>query len=200
MFDRLWLSKKLSELFESWHYNHEAKERSILLVKCLCLNPDLWKLQLNNDNNKKLKREKAPSKKNQLQADKTISDENDIKIELNLLNKLFDSFVVRNYLNYNEYDGIFYYSKERFESLLDWIFTLNSIQLVNEIFENEPVPKIKQMKKDKVTEKDAQKKLRVKFLTEVINDFEFFAKLKAASEAAGYKVEDFLNSFESKQK
>ena len=50
-----------------------------------------------------------------------------ITIESIILNKIFDSGYIRDYLNYNEYDGIFYYSKERFEILMDWMFTLNNL-------------------------------------------------------------------------
>ncbi len=199
IFDRLWLGKKLSEIFESWHYNHETKERIILLIKCLSLSPDLWKLELNGESNKKTKRKIATSKKEQLQSVGNGSEESEITVEQKLLNKLFDSYVVREYLNYNEYDGIFYYSKERFENLLDWLFTLNSIKLVKEIFKEEPNLKVKKVKKDKDTDIDTLKKQRVKFLNQMKIDFEFYTKLKAASEATGYKVDDLLKSFESKQ-
>ncbi len=192
IFDRLWIGKKLAELFESWHFNHDAKERSVALIKSLSMNPDLWNMEIKAQDKRNIKTDEGRKKS---PAQKVKSDEAKTNIELTLLNKIFDSFIVREYLNYNEYDGIFYYSKERFETLMDWLFTLNNIHLANELFIHEPVLKGKRIKKDD----DKEKKLRAKLISQVKKNFEFFNKIKTASETAGYKVEDLLNSFETKQ-
>ena len=44
---------------------------------------------------------------------------------------LLDNDLVRNYLGANEHEGVWYYSKENFEDLINWIFTFASLQLMN---------------------------------------------------------------------
>ena len=122
VFDRLWIGRKLNQLFDKWHSNHDVKERSIALIKCLSLQSALLNLDFNVTQKKTDKGKK--SKENIGNAV--------ITIESIFLNKIFDSAHFRDYLNYNEYDGIYYYSKERFENLMDWMFTLNNLSFHQE--------------------------------------------------------------------
>ena len=106
-----------------WHYSHDVKERNISLIKCLTLQPGL--LNLDFDTAKKIP---VKGKKSKEQTENAV-----ITIESIILNKIFDSAYIRDYLNYNEYDGIFYYSKERFENLMDWMLTLNNLTFTKKL-------------------------------------------------------------------
>ncbi|MHB8871762.1 MAG: hypothetical protein ACYC5G_04880, partial [Candidatus Doudnabacteria bacterium] len=44
---------------------------------------------------------------------------------------LLDNDLVRNYLGVNQHEDIWYYSKENFEDLIDWIFTFAGLKLMN---------------------------------------------------------------------
>lgn len=44
---------------------------------------------------------------------------------------ILDNESVQKYLSVNQHEGVWYYSKEKFEDLLDWMFTLASLQLMN---------------------------------------------------------------------
>ncbi|PKL82943.1 MAG: hypothetical protein CVV24_07585 [Ignavibacteriae bacterium HGW-Ignavibacteriae-3] len=39
--------------------------------------------------------------------------------------------IVLRYIGINQFEGVWYYSKENFEELFDWLFTLSSLQLMN---------------------------------------------------------------------
>ncbi|WP_460598027.1 hypothetical protein, partial [Escherichia coli] len=79
------------------------KERNIGLIKSIGLNYNLLNLELVS-----AKKSTSPLKKSKAKIDDAI-----IKSEVILLNNIFDAAEFRDYLNYNEYDGILYYSKER---------------------------------------------------------------------------------------
>ena len=193
MFDRLWIGKKLSELFDAFHFNHDAKEKNIALIKCLSFHSELLNLEFNIKKNKIVKSQKSLPK-----ADPPLAEKK--KIEAILLNQIFESYLIRDYLNYNEYDGIFYYSKERLENLMDWIFTLNNISFTKNLLDDKSLLKKKTAKKDKDKDEDKdydeEGKLRKKLFDQVKKNYELFTNLKKASDAAGYKVDDLIHGFE----
>lgn len=180
IFDRLWIGKKLSEFFEKLHYSHEVKERNIALIKCLSLQVDLLNLDLSGKKWKPAKEQKS----------KVNSEDAEMKIESILLNKIFDSIYMRDYLNYNEYDGIYYYSKERFENLMEWMFTLNNISFTTRLLADKSL-----FKKKKIDE-DYDKEIGKKIILNVKKNYELFSNLKKASDETGYKVDDLIHSFE----
>jgi glycosidase len=185
-FDALWIGRKLDELFNRWHFPHEVKEKNISLIRCLSLNSGLLNLNVSVVTSSELKNQKV----------KVKTENAIVKMESILLNKIFDSVYIRDYLNYNEYDGIFYYSKERFEYLMDWLFTLNNISFTSKLFADGDTKAKKTTKK--VTDKE--KELSKKLLAQVEKNFEFFNNLKQASDQAGYKVDDLIKSFEGQVK
>ena len=44
-----------------------------------------------------------------------------------MLNQLLNDDETKWYIGLNEYEGIKYFNKERFENLINWIFTLTSL-------------------------------------------------------------------------
>ena len=186
IFDRLWIGKKIAELFDSWHFSHDVKERSIALIKCLSLQPGLINLDFNVTVRKIVKGKKSTE---------NIHDAV-ITIETILLNKIFDSVYIRDYLNYNEYDGIFYYSKERFENLMDWMSTLNNLSFTRKQMADDSLSTKKKSKRDEDFDKD--KELNKKIISYAKKNFELFNNLKRASDDAGYKVDDLIKRFETK--
>jgi hypothetical protein len=187
IFDHLWIGKKLAELFDKLQFHSDVKEKNIALVRCLGTHKELLSLEFNSEKPKPVKVSKQKSK----------GEITEPSFESVFLHKLFESYVIRDYLNYNEYDGIFYYSKERFEYLLDWLFTLNSIYLSKNIFQDKSTIKKKTLKASKDTDKEKiDSKLKKQLIDMVKKNFEFFDNLKKASEEVGYKVDDLIKRFE----
>ncbi len=184
IFDHLWIGKKLNELFDKQHYNHDVKERNTNLIRCLSSHAELYNLNFDNEKKKQVISQKKKGK----------SEKTELRIESVLLNNLFESYLVRDYLNYNEYEGIFYYSKERFEYLMDWLFTLNNFSSTKKLFEGKSLLRKRVAAKDK--DSDIEKKLKTKLLNQVKKNFEFFNNLKKVSNEVGYKVDDLIKYFE----
>jgi hypothetical protein len=65
-----------------------------------------------------------------------VENNNLDKHERILLEKLLMDDEVKDFINANEYEGIWYYSKESLEELIDWLFTL---KLLNYFGENENI-------------------------------------------------------------
>lgn len=191
LFDFLLIDKKLSELFDRWHLSHELKERSMGLIKCLSKHYNLLNIEL------------ASTKQKISTSRKTKSDDAVIKTEAILLNKIFDSADFRDYLNYNEYDGIYYYSKERFEHLMDWLFTFFNLTFTSKLSVDETKPKKSTVKsKKKIVKekiKDENQKKDKKILDFLKLSYEFFSNLKVQSDKSGYRVEDLISSYENKK-
>jgi hypothetical protein len=186
IFDRLWMGKKFAEFFDKWQYNHDVKERNISLIRCLSFHSDMLNIDFTTANKKAIKTKKSNTN--------GINDV--VTIESILLNKIFDSTYIRNFLNYNEYDGIYYYSKERFENLMDWMFTLNNISFTKRLALNENAPKKRKTRKEKENDKEKEMTIRKKIVAHIKKNYTFFNNLKKASDKSGYKVEDLLKLFE----
>jgi glycosidase len=210
LFDRLWIGKKLSGLFDTFHFSHDIKERNIGLIRCLSFHSELLNLELDGKKNKKVRSQKEKISAKGRSVAQGKNDKTEFNFEAVILNQIFESYLIRDYLNYNEYDGIFYYSKERFENLMDWLFTLNTISFAAKLLANESLFKKKTVKKRKSVYKDEDKDededkdndkdedLRKRILSQIKKNYEFFNNFKKASDEAGYKVEDLIKSFENK--
>lgn len=188
VFDRLWIGKKLSNVFDNWHLSHEAKVKNIGLIKCLCLNQNLFTIDFSSSIKKS-----ARSKKTNSIAENAV-----VNVEAVLLNKIFDSSDFRDYLNYNEYDGIYYYSKERFEYLMDWLFTLFNLSYLRKLFNDSLGLQQNKSKKQKDKTAEPKKLSDKKILDYLKNTFELFNNLKIVSDKAGYRVEELIRNFENK--
>ncbi len=189
IFDRLWIGKKLSEVFDNWHLSHEAKVKNIGLIKSLCLNQNLFNIDLSSSTKKS-----SLSKKTNAVVENAV-----VKVEAILLNKIFDSSEFRDYLNYNEYDGIYYYSKERFEYLMDWLFTLFNLSYMRKLLSDRPVSQKNKSKKQKDETAKPKKISDKKILDYLKNTFELFNNLKIESDKAGYRAEELIRNFENKK-
>ena len=101
------------------------------------------------------------------------------------IKKLLDNNETRWYIGLNEYEGIKYFNKERFENLFKWIFSLKILKLVN----------TKSKRRSKPTE--GKKPVLGKSETAVKNilkDYKSFEKIRKASDNSGYKFDQFLSS------
>lgn len=197
IFDHLWIGKKLLEVFENWHLNHEIKVRNIQLIKCISLNYNLLNLEL-------LSAKIRPSSNKKR---KTKTDSDIIKPEVILLNKIFDAVEFRDYLNYNEYDGIFYYSKERFEYLMDWMFTLYNLSYFKKLLadlslleeKNDKNNKAKKSSKTVIKSKKKKVEKDKAIFDYMKQTHKFFINLKLQSKNAGYRVEELIKCFENQK-
>ena len=107
-----------------------------------------------------------------------ILSENNSKSEF--IQKLFYGLSAE-YLNVNEFEGIKYFSKERMEQLLNWSFTANSFNYLR-----------RSNKHGSAKNSETRTSFITDFKKEFKYSFEFFDKLKIASDKSGYKVEEFL--------
>jgi glycosidase len=90
---------------------------------------------------------------------------NEAEILINLLN----DFEVRDLIGANRYDGVWYYSKENFEDLLDWLMTLDIINYI-----------------EKAEDKSANNGKLVAFIKDI---FHLNKELKEISSRSGYRLE-----------
>jgi glycosidase len=163
-FDELRLQKPLDEVLLSLNHNPENIYEQTSLVKLFSLERNKF---LSIHNNSKATKEKTPDSK-----------------EAKFISNLFTGYSA-NFLNVNEFEGTKYFSKERMEQLLRWVFTLNNLDYLKNI-------------KTTVRRKaDADAKTETSIITsfkkEFKKSFEFFEKIKIASDRSCYKVDVFLN-------
>ncbi len=109
LFDELILGKPLHSVLVKGSQNHEEAGNNILLIKILTSKSKvhLW-------DNAKQSELKTRKKKTSLS-------------EGELLNQLLNDDETKWYIGLNEHEGIKYFNKERFENLINWIFTLTSL-------------------------------------------------------------------------
>jgi glycosidase len=93
-----------------------------------------------------------------------------------LLQSIFEDNEISGFLNINEFKKKKYFSKEKFEYLLDWIYTLNKIFYIDD-----------KKKKTKADDIESRTSGAVK-------------KLKSVSAEQGYRVDDVMNAFDVKER
>ncbi|MCX6151939.1 MAG: alpha-amylase family glycosyl hydrolase [Ignavibacteriales bacterium] len=91
-----------------------------------------------------------------------------------ILTELLNDFDVRDFLGVNKHEGIWYYSKENFEELLDWLLTLEAVSYI-----------------EKVKDKTVDNKELINFLKDI---FHLNKTLKEISLQSGYKLEDLKDN------
>ncbi|MEW6193717.1 MAG: alpha-amylase family glycosyl hydrolase [Bacteroidota bacterium] len=84
--------------------------------------------------------------------------------------------VIKNFIGVNEYEGIIYYSKENFEELLNWLFSLYLIYKIDG-----PNNKL---------EGDKHSTEKIVFIKD---SFEKYRKVKRLSDESGYRYENFID-------
>ncbi len=115
LFDELLLSKPVTHILQK-QANGTSIHHRIELIQLLLTGFLLEKKKTTT---------KMVSKKSTLTSPKK-QDENEI---LTLIKSLLDENNVHNFLRVNEFEGITYFNKERFEELLRWILLLNLTQI-----------------------------------------------------------------------
>jgi glycosidase len=178
LLDKLMLDKVLISAFEQWGHNFERITEEIDLLKILTLNPELYDPS---------SREYRPN------TNRTPLNE---KI---LIDRIFSGKNNLAYLNFNEFQGIKYYSKERFENLINWIFTLESLIMIRNLIFNgkglNTVSKVKETGKGIMPQGEKIKE----YMKEYKKSQQFYSKILAASEKAEYKMEKLKMIFEPVQ-
>jgi len=138
-FDELLLSKPITRTFEkiSPSFNSFPK---IELIKVLLLYCKLVKKYSKIDRDSKEKKFlNKKKKKNEAVVENRFENEKPEHLEW-ILKELFGENIVHNFLHVNEFEGITYYNKERFEELLKWILLFNlletNLQISKNVFTN----------------------------------------------------------------
>ncbi len=117
------------------------------------------------------------------------TDENDF------ITNLIKEDDVKWYLGVNEYDGIKYFNKEKFEKLLKWILSLKILHNID----SKDSSKRKAVKKQPVKKSVVLNKKSLQ-IQNISDEYKFFESLRKASEESGYQLEKFLSSFSIPEK
>ena len=122
---------------------------------------------------------------------KFFSNENSISREARMIiPELFNDHDFNDLTGVHEHEGITYFNKERFEEVIDYIFTLYNLN---------SVLKYKSGKRKSAVKTAASKKLSPaseKFIMDELKlSWQFFTNVKKAADIAGYRLEDFTKEF-----
>ena len=158
LFEELILGKPLHSALVKATQNHDEAGNNIALIKILTSKNrvELWN---------------ASNQSGQKARKKTTINESE------LLNLLLDDDETRWYISVNEYEGIKYFNKERFENLINWLFTLTSLT-------------------------SSSKKARVSVdeqIKELQKNYKLSKKIKKAAADSGYKFNYLLSSFQKEK-
>ncbi len=137
---------------------------------------------------------------NPLDTDKNYNVTELLNIASETLLKLLDNEFARAYMNANYHKGVWYINQERFEDLLDWIFTINIIQLIKDEVDKLEIPtsvknennfnndeKIKRaIRKLKTDENEFTSLLLI-----IANRMELVRELKSMAKEAGFNLDKF---------
>jgi hypothetical protein len=177
LFDNLVFGKALNTGFNIISPDYHEIGNEILLVKLLTSKDkfDLW-----NDSAKSVNKELKEKRK------KSILKEKDF------LTHLLDGDNAKLYAGVNEYNGIQYYNKEKFENLLKWIFSLKILNRVNDKNKETKIVKGKGIKPKRISKVSDSETI----IKNILKDYKFFNKIKKASDNSGYKLNELLLSFE----
>jgi hypothetical protein len=158
--------------------DNSSVQADILLVKALISEDKLklWGGHLKNANVLEI----IKNKKNQkIKEEKILS-------EKQFIQQLIKNTDINRYIGINEFDGVKYYNKERFENLIDWVFSLQTLAASHSL-----LPK----KTGKVSGKGI---LKTRLLKDVEESYKFYKRIKEASLQAEFKVDKLITSFEEK--
>ena len=166
LFDELLLSKPVTHILQK-QANGTSIHHRIELIQLLLTGFLLEKKKTTT---------KMVSKKSSLSSPKK-QEANEI---LTLIKSLLAENNVHNFLRINEFEGITYFNKERFEELLRWILLLNLTQIPFRINE-------KQVTKNQLTRTEFDKEI----LQISKNNYERFIELIDKAESSGYDFNKF---------
>jgi hypothetical protein len=120
----------------------------------------------------------------------TVNSDTDKNNFLPLIKVLLNEDIVHNFLRVNEFEGITYFNKERFEELLRWILLFKLTELPSLIGENHEGNRQKQ-----VSSKVEKKLSKAEFDKEILRfskiNYEKFIELIDKAESSGYDFVKF---------
>jgi len=162
LFDDLIIGKVLNIVFNNLSPNNPETGNDILLIKILTAKDKatLWdkSIKIFNKELKGIKKKQSTNEKE-------------------FIHQLISGDDAKWYIGFNEYEGISYYNKERFENLIKWVFSLKTL---NEI----------------KTNKQKQNKESELLIKNIFKDYKFFNGIQKASDESGYKLEVLLSAFD----
>lgn len=105
------------------------------------------------------------------------------KIELGCLYKLLENESVKIFIGVNEYENVIYYSKENFEELLDWLFSLSLLENIILIL----------LEKNSAS-KEQYEEIYPEIVKLIESSFQKYLRVKKLSENSGYRLIEFRES------
>jgi hypothetical protein len=179
-FDELLLAKPLIQILTQHSEEEEARAITQLIKSLIVFNAELKSIKIKimkqkKEDNTQVKKYRSPLYK--IHFSELLMDKN-----------------VSNFLNVNKFDDITYFNKEKFESLIDWLYQLVAFQSFSSY------KRVLNNQKDKNTRKGTTKKKLTKqdLERELINSIKgsyLSAKnLKWLAEESGYDLTKFSSS------
>ena len=176
LFDELLLSKPVANILQK-QLNGTSIHLRIELIKLLLMGFLLDK-------------KKSGKLVNDKKSKVTINSNTDKNNFLPLIKVLLNEDIVHNFLRVNEFEGITYFNKERFEELLRWILLFKLTELSSLVSENHDGNRQKQ-----VSSKVEKKFSKAEFDKEILRfskiNYEKFIELIDKAELSGYDFVKF---------
>ncbi len=180
LFDKLLLRKPLNQIFNQ-HYPEDISSSQILLLKSLLhFDNELKrvKIKFKKKKSKDLKKKNGRQKRAALQK-VSISD-------------LLSNVTIRRFLQVNEYGGITYFNRERFEEMIKWFLLLIVIRSFS-AYEKTVIGLKNKNGKGKLKKHLSKQKLEREYIASVKNNFLSAKNLIWLAEEAGYNINRFKN-------
>lgn len=112
--------------------------------------------------------------------------------KVNLLKKIFNDDFIKAFLGVNYYEGIWYYSKENFEELTDWFFTIALIDYRRKFFESE-IPELAKVRGNMLVDIKRPVAEEMRIIMEKIGYLRFYiGSLAVRSEYKYEELKEFM--------
>ena len=175
-FERLILSKPLKIIVEENSAENKTVDKSQLSATLLYF---YYYQKINK------KRNSTEDKNEQ-----KLSEENVLEFSQSLVAMLLGEKVIRNYLQVNEFGGITYFNKEKFDEFVNWLALLISIDLNSLLMNNDDAS----WRRKTLKEKESH------IFTIIRKNTEWLLNLKTLAVDSGFDFNIFLSELNTKQK
>ena len=175
-FERLILSKPLKIILEENSAENKTVDKSQLSATLLYF---YYYQKINK------KRNSTEDKNEQ-----KLSEENVLEFSQSLVTMLLGEKVIRNYLQVNEFGGITYFNKEKFDEFVNWLALLISIDLNSLLMNNDDAS----WRRKTLKEKESH------IFTIIRKNTEWLLNLKTLAVDSGFDFNIFLSELNTKQK
>jgi len=179
-FDELLLTKPLTQILTQHAEEEEARTITQLIKSLIVFNAELKGIKI------KIKKKK---KEDSTQVKKYRSALYKIHFSELLMNNNVSTF-----LNVNRFDDITYFNKEKFESLIDWLYQLVAVQSFSSYKEALNNQKDKNAKKVTTKKKLTKQDLERELINSIKGSFLSAKNLKWLAEESGYDLTKFSSS------